>query len=222
RTRDAAGQPALRIEVHDTGIGIDEAVQGHIFQEFQQGPQADHKGLGIGLAISQRISLLLQHPLTLQSSLGHGSCFAVQLPITTLQTSSPQSARLNEPSVSFAGKRILLMDNEPQLLNAVAELLRSWQCEVLAISQPSEAIALLQQGPAPDLLLFDYHLDQGATGVDVATQLQQHFSVQAPVVIHSADQQQQTRDHALNAGFHFMLKPLKAATLKRLLQRLLR
>jgi CheY-like chemotaxis protein len=72
------------------------------------------------------------------------------------------------------------------------------------------------------LLLFDYHLDQGATGVEVATQLQQHFAVQCPVVIHSADQQQQTREHALNAGFHFMLKPLKAANLKRLLQRLLR
>jgi len=222
RCHDSAGRPAVRIEVHDTGIGIDEAVHGQIFQEFQQGPQADHKGLGIGLAISQRISLLLQHPLTLQSSVGRGSCFAVQLPITAQQTTTPQSARLSEPGVNFAGKRILLLDNEPHLLQAVAELMRSWQCEVLAISQPSEAIALLQQGPAVDLLLFDYHLDQGATGVEVATQLQQHFGVQCPVVIHSADQQQQTRDHALNAGFHFMLKPLKAATLKRLLQRLLR
>ena len=222
RSRDFTGKKLLRIEVHDTGVGIDEAVQGQIFQEFQQGPQADHKGLGIGLAISQRISVLLHHPLTLRSTLGRGSCFAVELPITTQQTSTPQSTRLPEPGANFAGKRILLLDNEPQLLTAVAELLRSWQCDVLAMSQPSEAIALLQQGPAPDLLLFDYHLDQGATGVDVATQLQQHFGVQCPVVIHSADQQQQTRDHALNAGFHFMLKPLKAATLKRLLQRLLR
>ena len=146
----------------------------------------------------------------------------MQLPLTTEQTNTPQSARLAEPGVNFAGKRILLLDNEPQLLAAVAELLRSWQCEVLAISQPNEAIALLQQGPLPDLLLFDYHLDQGATGVEVASQLQQHFGVQCPVVIHSADQQQQTRDHALNTGFHFMLKPLKAPTLKRLLQRLLR
>jgi Na+/proline symporter/signal transduction histidine kinase len=222
RCRDAMGQPALRIEVHDTGIGIDSAVQGQIFQEFQQGPQADHKGLGIGLAISQRISLLLQHPLTLQSVLGRGSCFAVQLPVTAEPTTTPQSTRLAEPGVNFSGKRILLLDNEPQLLSAVAELLRSWQCEVLAISQPSEALQLVQRGLLPDLLLFDYHLDQGATGVEVATQLQQHFAVQCPVVIHSADQQQQTREHALNAGFHFMLKPLKAANLKRLLQRLLR
>lgn len=222
RCRDVAGLPALRIEVHDTGIGIDSSVQGQIFQEFQQGPQADHKGLGIGLAISQRISLLLQHPLTLHSTLGRGSCFAVQLPITSQQTTTPQSTRLMEPGANFSGKRVLLLDNEPQLLNAVAELLRSWQCEVSAISQPNEALLLLQQGPLPDLLLFDYHLDQGATGVEVATQLQQHFGVKCPVVIHSADQQQQTREHALNAGFHFMLKPLKAANLKRLLQRLLR
>ena len=222
RCRDAAGQLAVRIEVHDTGVGIDPAVQSQIFQEFQQGPQADHKGLGIGLAISQRIAVLLQHPLTLHSRLGFGSCFAVQLPVTLQATLTPQSTRLIEPGANFTGKRILLLDNEPQLLSAVAELLRSWHCDVLAISQPNEAIRLLQQGPAPDLLLFDYHLDQGATGVEVASQLQQHFGVQCPVVIHSADQQQQTRDHALNAGFHFMLKPLKAATLKRLLQRLLR
>ncbi len=70
--------------------------------------------------------------------------------------------------------------------------------------------------------MFDYHLDQGATGVEVAMQLQQHYALQVPVLIHSADQQQQTRDHALNNGFHFMLKPLKPANLKRLLQRLLR
>jgi Na+/proline symporter/signal transduction histidine kinase len=222
RCRDVLGRPGLRIEVHDTGIGIDSSVQSQIFQEFQQGPQADHKGLGIGLAISQRISLLLQHPLTLQSTLGRGSCFAIQLPVTTEQTTTPQSTRLAEPGANFAGKRILLLDNEPQLLSAVAELLRSWQCDVWAISQPNEALQLLKQGPLPDLLLFDYHLDQGATGVEVATQLQQHFAVQCPVVIHSADQQQQTREHALNAGFHFMLKPLKAANLKRLLQRLLR
>ena len=81
---------------------------------------------------------------------------------------------------------------------------------------------MVQSHGQPDLLLFDYHLDAGATGVEVAVQLQQHFGVQAPVVIHSADQQQSTRDAAMNAGFHFMLKPLKEASLKRLLQRLLR
>ena len=222
RIKNQQGERFARIEVWDTGPGIDKDNQRLIFQEFQQGPQADQKGLGIGLAISQRISQLLNHPLSLFSVPGKGSCFAVTVPLAKTAAVLPAASVLPELQGNFAGKKILLLDNEPQLLAAVAELLRSWQCEVMAVATPFAAVNALQQGFQPDLLLFDYHLDQGATGVEVASQLQQHFAVQAPVVIHSADQQQQTRDDAQNAGFHFMLKPLKAASLKRLLQRLLK
>jgi len=220
------GTPAIRIEVLDTGIGISSAEQQHIFQEFQQGTHADQRGLGIGLAISQRISLLLHHPLTLQSTLGVGSCFAITVPRAPTPNLVSSQSPIVQNSMNFAGKTVLLLDNETQLRTAVAELLRSWQCRVLVAANPAEALAALQElmqahGQA-DLLLFDYHLDAGATGVEVAVQLQQHFAVQAPVVIHSADQQQSTRDAAMNAGFHFMLKPLKETSLKRLLQRLLR
>lgn len=222
RLKNKNGQRFARIEVWDTGPGIDPENQQLIFQEFQQGPQADQKGLGIGLAISQRISQLLHHPLSLYSVPGKGSCFAVTVPLAETTVLLPAASVLPELTGNFAGKKILLLDNEAQLLGAVAELLRSWHCEVMAVATPFAAMNALQQGFQPDLLLFDYHLDQGATGVEVASQLQQHFAVQAPVVIHSADQQQQTRDAAQNAGFHFMLKPLKAASLKRLLQRLLK
>ncbi|WP_333796040.1 PAS domain-containing hybrid sensor histidine kinase/response regulator [Rheinheimera sp.] len=222
RVTNQQGERFARIEVWDTGPGIAKEVQPLIFQEFQQGPQADQKGLGIGLAISQRISQLLNHPLSLSSVPGKGSCFAVTVPLAKAAEVLPAASVLPELQGNFAGKKILLLDNEPQLLAAVTELLRSWQCEVMAVATPFAAVNALQQGFQPDLLLFDYHLDQGATGVEVASQLQQHFAVQAPVVIHSADQQQQTRDDAQNAGFHFMLKPLKAASLKRLLQRLLK
>jgi Na+/proline symporter/signal transduction histidine kinase/CheY-like chemotaxis protein len=215
-------QPAVRIEVWDTGIGISPEEQQRIFQEFQQGKQANNQGLGIGLAISQRISDLLQHPLSLYSVPGRGSCFAVTVPQTTPQAASQPVQVSREQTVKFTGKTVLLLDNDPQLSGAVAALLRSWDCQVLVAQQPAQALHWLSAGHTVDLLLFDYHLDQGATGVEVAMQLQQHYALQVPVLIHSADQQQQTRDHALNAGFHFMLKPLKPANLKRLLQRLLR
>lgn len=216
------GQPGVRIEAWDTGIGISPDEQQRIFQEFQQGKEANNQGLGIGLAISQRISDLLQHPLTLKSEPGKGSCFAVTLPVCASGTTAVPALQPREQSVSFRGKTILLLDNDPQLSSAVAALLRSWDCQVLVAQQPSQALHWLSEGHPVDLLLFDYHLDQGATGVEVAMQLQQHYALQVPVLIHSADQQQQTRDHALNNGFHFMLKPLKPANLKRLLQRLLR
>ena len=216
------GQAALRIEVWDTGIGINPDEQQRIFQEFQQGKQADNHGLGIGLAISQRITDLLQHPLSLHSVPGRGSCFAVTVPLVAPPVQTQPMLTPHEQPVSFAGKTVLLLDNDAQLSSAVAALLRSWDCQVLLAQQPEQALHWLSRGHAVDLLLFDYHLDQGATGVEVAQQLQQHYALQVPVLIHSADQQQSTREHALNAGFHFMLKPLKPANLKRLLQRLLR
>lgn len=220
RTR-ADGQCWLRLEVWDTGVGIAADEQQHIFQEFQQGRRGDQHGLGIGLAISQRISELLDHPLQLWSEEGRGSCFAVSLPLAHRQRDFVAASTLGDHPQQLAGKRILLLDNDPQLRQAVAELLRSWQCEVYAAASPGEALQHVQQHAALDLMLFDYHLDQGATGVQVALQLQQHWGCQAPVIIHSADQQQATREDALNNGYHFMLKPLKAATLKRTLQRLL-
>jgi len=212
----------LQICVLDTGIGIAEQDQQRIFDEFQQGAQQNQKGLGLGLAIAKRISTILGHRLAVHSALGHGSCFSVTLPRSTLAiprvlpVSSPQN------SASFTAKTVLLLDNEPQLRAAVTELLRSWQIDVTAVGQPSEALEALQQGLKPDLLLFDYHLDHGATGVEVANQLYAHFSVQAPVIIHSADHSEQIREAALNAGYYFLLKPLKPAALKKLFARLLR
>lgn len=222
RCRQSNGQWQARLEVWDTGVGIKAEEQQRIFQEFQQGSSADSQGLGIGLAISQRICQLLQSPLTLRSTPGRGSCFAVALPVVSASEQPAKTRLAKEQAVSFAGKTVLLLDNDSQLANAVSALLRSWDCQVLVAGEPAQALHWVQQQQPIDLLLFDYHLDRGVTGVEVAQQLLAHFSLTAPVLIHSADQQQQTRDHALNAGFHFMLKPLKPANLKRLLHRLLR
>ena len=213
----------LRICVLDTGVGIAAADQQRIFEEFQQGSQPDQKGLGLGLAIAHRISTMLEHPLQLQSVEGHGSCFSVAVPLSAASQTAASTALLpNEVSASFSDKKILLLDNEPQLLKAVQSLLQSWHCEVKAVSQPAEALSALQQGFVPDLCLFDYHLDNNATGIEVATQLSAHLALTAPVIIHSADHDQQIRELALNSGYYFLLKPLKPAALKRLFQRLLK
>lgn len=212
----------LQICVQDTGIGIAAQDQQRIFEEFQQGEQQDQRGLGLGLAIASRITTILGHPLTLWSVPGKGSCFSVTLPLAAPVELTTSVAAKPDTLASFTGKAILLLDNEPQLRSAVAELLRSWQIEVIAVGQPSEALQALQQGFKPDALLFDYHLDNNATGVEVAEQLAAHFGVNVPVVIHSADHNEAIREHALNAGYYFLLKPLKPAALKKLFQRLLR
>jgi CheY-like chemotaxis protein len=212
----------VQICVIDTGVGIAIQDQQRIFEEFQQGEQQDQKGLGLGLAIARRISTILGHPLTLQSVPGKGSCFSLTVPVTQAPVALIAAKTQHEISASFAGKTVLLLDNEPQLRSAVAELLRSWNIAVTAIGQPAEALQALQHGLKPDLLLFDYHLDNNATGVEVAEQLAAHFAVNVPVIIHSADHNEHIRETALNAGYYFLLKPLKPVALKKLFQRLLR
>ena len=212
----------IQICVLDSGVGIAEHDQQRIFEEFQQGEQQDQRGLGLGLAIANRISNILGHSLKLTSVPGKGSCFSVTLPLAAPAMVSNTLVAKQDTLASFSGKAILLLDNEPQLRSAVAELLRSWQIDVFAVGQPAEALQALQQGFKPDALLFDYHLDNNATGVEVAEQLAAHFGVNVPVVIHSADHNEAIREHALNAGYYFLLKPLKPAALKKLFQRLLR
>ncbi|HEX5791965.1 MAG TPA: PAS-domain containing protein, partial [Rheinheimera sp.] len=212
----------LQICVLDSGVGIAPQDQQRIFEEFQQGEQQDQRGLGLGLAIASRITAILGHSLQLHSVPGKGSCFSILLPLATAQPIPPTAPARADTGASFAGKTILLLDNEPQLRSAVAELLRSWQINVAAVGQPAEALQAIQQGLKADALLFDYHLDNNATGVEVAGQLAAHFGVNVPVVIHSADHSEAVREHALNAGYYFLLKPLKAAALKKLFQRLLR
>lgn len=214
-------QDQVQICVADTGIGIAPDDQQRIFEEFQQGPQQDQRGLGLGLAIASRISTILGHPLSLHSEPAKGSCFSVAVARSAERCSAPVK-RSTEVSASFAGKAVLLLDNEPQLRTAVAELLRSWQIQVVAVGQPAQALQALQQGFKPDALLFDYHLDNNATGVEVAQQLAGHLSVTAPVIIHSADHSEQVRETALSAGYYFLLKPLKPAALKQLFVRMLR
>ena len=212
----------LQICVLDSGIGIAPQDQQRIFDEFQQGEQQNQQGLGLGLAIARRITTILGHRLSLHSVPGQGSCFSVLLPLASAAAIATPVVKTPDISASFGSKRVLLLDNEPQLREAVAELLRSWHIEVTAVSQPAEALAAIAQGLTPDLLLFDYHLDNNATGVEVAAQLQAHFAVTVPIIIHSADHNETIRESALNAGYYFLLKPLKPVALKKLFQRLLR
>ncbi|WP_423185431.1 PAS-domain containing protein [Alishewanella sp. d11] len=217
----------LQLCVLDTGVGIAKADQQRIFEEFQQGSQPDQKGLGLGLAIAHRISTILEHPLSVHSIAGRGSCFSLLLPrvsnatlaLTPLPT---EQAITKDISASFAGKKVLLLDNEAQLLHAVTTLLQSWHCQVISAQDPSAVVAALQQGFQPDICLFDYHLDNDATGIAVANQLTAQFALTVPVIINSADHDQQIRELALSSGFYFLLKPLKPVALKRLFQRLLK
>jgi PAS domain S-box-containing protein len=207
---------ALRIEVHDTGPGIDPLVQASLFEEFRRGEGAAGQGLGLGLAIADRMAKLLDAPIGLESRPGAGAMFSLAVPRATAQS---QSAADASPRRGLAGTRALVLDNEPQARAALRQLLEGMGCIVVDAGDGEAARRHLQAMPV-DLWLFDYHLDDGDTGVQVHARLAEAFGAR-PAVILSADAGAEVRAAVHEAGLPLLMKPLKPLALKSVLDRLL-
>ncbi|MEO5962904.1 MAG: PAS-domain containing protein [Thermomonas sp.] len=203
----------VRIEVHDTGPGIDAGQHEEIFQEFRRGDDVPGQGLGLGLAISQRIAALLGSPIGLRSEPGHGSLFFIQVPRVPAATAPRTLVH------GVAGLRVLVVDNEPLALAALREVLLGWGCDVDAVADGHAAAACLSVQPA-DLWIFDYHLDGGDDGVALQQRLSQRFDG-VPCMILSADQTGAVRTAAQEAGLPLLMKPLRPLALKSMLDRML-
>ena len=204
---------ALRIEVHDTGPGIDAGLRETIFEEFRRGDDAPGQGLGLGLAIAKRIAGLLDSDIRLRSEPGRGSLFAIDVP--RANASFPQSSLQR----GLAELRVLIVDNEPQALDALAGVLRGWGCEVVAVTNGDAAAHALTIAPCA-LWIFDYHLDAGDDGVSLHARLAERFGP-VPCMILSADQTGAVRVAAQEAGLPLLMKPLRPLALKSVLDRML-
>ncbi|PZO07176.1 MAG: hybrid sensor histidine kinase/response regulator [Lysobacteraceae bacterium] len=206
----------LAIEVWDTGLGIEQADQIVIFEEFRR-LDSGGQGLGLGLAIAERVSRLLGHPLRLRSWPGRGTVFAIEVPRAA---PAPAVATVPEPSAPEPPRsRVLVVDNDPAVLRGMQALLTGWQCEVLAARDADEALRLVALG-TPDLLLLDYHLDGGQTGLGLRERLAAAMPPR-PCVIITADHSTEVRDAAAAAGCTLLHKPLKPLALKSVMARLL-
>lgn len=205
---------ALRIEVHDTGPGIEPAQQAAIFEEFRRGEGAAGQGLGLGLAIADRIAQLLEAPLTLRSRIGRGTVFALAVPRAA--TRAPAAAMGKK---GLAGTRVLIVDNEPAALQSLRALLEGWGCEVDAVADGEAAEAAMAANDA-SLWLFDYHLDGGDTGAALHARLARRFGAR-PALILSGDGSDAVRRAVQEAGLPLLSKPLKPLALKSVLDRLL-
>ncbi len=210
----------VRIEVHDTGPGIALSQQRAIFQEFRRGDGAAGQGLGLGLAIADRIAGLLGAPLILRSVVGRGTVFALRVPIIATPAMSAVAADTRTDGAALDGVRVLIVDNDPRALDALRSILESWQCRVDAVADGASAEACLTAGDGCDLWLFDYHLDHGDTGVALRERLSQRFGA-CPTLILSADNSGDVRRIALEHGLGLLPKPVKALALKSMLRRLL-
>ncbi|WP_414830478.1 sodium:solute symporter family transporter [Alteromonas sp. H39] len=215
------GSEQVALCVYDTGPGIPENQQHEIFNEFHQlDSDNNNQGLGLGLTIVERISHLLKHQVHLKSAMGRGTVFYVTLPRCerALQRETLRSVTVKEPTAAvLAGKQVLLLENDQQITHAMTTLLEDWGATVVAAGTYAQALARCPS--PPDLMLVDYHLDHGETGIDVANSLREKWQVLVPGILNTANRSDGIRDEALEARLLYLPKPVKPAALKRLLKR---
>ncbi len=204
----------VQILVSDTGRGIAEADRQAVFGEFVRLPGApvDEPGAGLGLAIVQKLSDLLRHPLSLASRVGRGTTFRVAV---------PRAAARPEPEIMsddrrlpLAGLRVLCVDNEPAILDALTALLDRWGAQ--AVTARSVAEARASDGPF-DAALVDLHLgDDEPDGLAAVDALRAQGVRRIALV--TADTRDGLKEKAAAAGAVLLPKPVKPAALKAFLR----
>jgi signal transduction histidine kinase/ActR/RegA family two-component response regulator len=221
----------IAIQVLDTGVGIAERDQKAVFEEFHrlsEGAERTKRGLGLGLAIVDRIARLLGHEISLRSELGTGSCFEVVVPRGKDVVSGADAVPVHEtkPATSIGGQYIICIDNEEDILDGMRGLLERWGARPLTASKQEEALDELERlrhetERVPALLLVDYHLDDKVTGLDVIRALRTAAGIELPAAILTADHSVEVSELVRDAGIALLHKPVKPAALRALINRIL-
>jgi len=209
----------LRIEVRDSGIGIANDELGDIFEEFYQSenPERDRsKGLGLGLAIVERLCNLLDHKLDVRSAPDKGSVFSVEVLMSHEQISDATTPSSTENFTSdVEGLHVLVIDDEALIRKATASTLEEWGCAALLADSAENAIDLLQQNNfIPDIILSDYRLRENKTGVDAIQKVNQFCKKDIPAIIVTGDTAADRLQEAKDSGYHLLNKPLSPAKLR--------
>jgi two-component system, sensor histidine kinase len=221
----------IRIDVADTGCGIPEDQREAVFEEFHRGTSAladaglAGGGLGLGLAIVRRMAAALGHPVTFSSRVGRGTIFHIDVPIG-MGASAEQAASLADMErprgYGLFGTKVLLVENDLDVLGAMTSLLERWQCLVRAATSTDDALDLLGDTAwVPDIIIADQHLDGGDLGTATIAEVRDYLGRPVPALIVTADGSEAVAKAARAAGIELMRKPLKPAQLRALLAHLL-
>ena len=212
-------QRMVRIAVRDTGPGIPKAERERIFEEFYQvgNPERDRaKGLGLGLAIVQRLARLLGLEVQLETHPGRGSIFAVTLARAGEGSALPYAPRALavDDAGALLGTRVLVIDDEPSVRIGMRSLLESWGCKVAACSGFVEAQRLLDDYALEvDLIVADFRLPLYENGIETVKRLRARIG-DVPALMVSGDTAPERLREAQASGLPFLHKPVSADKLK--------
>jgi signal transduction histidine kinase/ActR/RegA family two-component response regulator len=209
----------LRIEVWDSGIGIAADQHDKIFGEFYRlgEPDRDRRaGLGLGLAIVDRLCRLLDHPIEVKSTVGKGSVFAVTVTLAPANKRAIEASIVprSQPSLPH-DKLVLVIDDDPLVLEGMSGIFRKWGCRVITADSDSKALkGATERDDPPDLIISDYHLANGRTGIATIEWLRGELSAQIPAFLISGDTDPATLHEAKVKGFHLLHKPVDPMALR--------
>ncbi|HDS1819660.1 TPA: PAS domain-containing protein [Pseudomonas putida] len=216
----------LWIEVWDSGIGIAEDRLEEMFQEFKRGdvqrPDQD-RGLGLGLAIVEKIAGILGHRIRVRSWLGKGSVFAVEVPLSATAPKAQPSVAISEPMLErLRGARVWVLDNDAAICAGMRTLLEGWGCRVVtALSEQDLARQVDNFHAEADLLIADYHLDNDCNGVDAVARINARRALPIPAMMITANYSNELKQQIRERGHTLMHKPVRPMKLKTAMSHLL-
>ena len=208
------------IMVRDTGIGISDDQMSWIFEEFYQvaNPERDrNQGLGLGLAIVQKLSALLDHPVEVRSELGKGSVFRITVPLGTAAESPAPAPAPREPA---RGRLAVLVDDDVIVLMGLRSIFQDWGYDTIVASSTEEALEQLRTaGRRPDVVVADYRLREHKVGTEAILKIRELAGEEVPAVLLTGDSGPDVMQEAERHGIGLMFKPVTARLLQEALSR---
>lgn len=208
--------PLAVLRVTDTGKGIPVAEQSRIFEEFYQldNPGRDRsRGVGLGLAIVQRLCELIGATVSVESVVGSGTCFSVSMPAIHGESAIPEPPVASVAEMSLQGKRVYVVDDESDILKSMSTLLGVWGVEAFTAESPHAANGIFEQHGRPDLMIVDLRLGEEEHGAQLADRLQRTYG-DFPVLITTGET---SSDALLQANAHsyaLLQKPIAPEVLR--------
>ncbi len=209
----------VSIQVWDSGIGIAENRLEEIFQEFKRGdvqrPNQD-RGLGLGLAIVEKIAGILGHRIQVRSWPGKGSMFAIDVPLSATAPKPLPCLDMSEPMLErLRGARVWVLDNDAAICAGMRTLLEGWGCQVVtALSEQDLARQVDNYHAEADLLIADYHLDHDQNGVDAVARINARRASPIPAMMITANYSNELKQQIRERGHTLMHKPVRPMKLK--------
>lgn len=206
----------VRIEVWDTGPGIPRAELQSIFEEFYQVGNAERdrrKGLGLGLAIVERLARLLGIGIDVRSRVGRGSVFAVSIPLAS-PSPLPEPPPL-QTLEALSGTSILIIDDDPLQLRSMKLMLEEYGCKVAAALDEEEALGHARRKPPPQIILSDLRLRGNRTGYQTVERIRRVARTTIPAIILTGETGPAYLASGDQPGYRLLHKPIDPARLAR-------